>query len=639
MGQSGRKSTLEVSMTLNINALLVRSIPLDHNLKRYFLSKYRHLVMHNGMEYANDKFKTLLYHCQSRLSGENSVPPGVRVNGWMRKLYGYLGSNPEWVLNFLKLYSWVGRLDRHKAAHRTASLLKEISSSAEIPKFISDYMEILNAPLWLKRTLYDVNRIEPAATFHRYAKHHTECEWIAYWKEAHNRWSIGKGRQTTLSAYSPFPEHYAQDGDLSYQRDFFLFLRHLTFNSDLAEDVREYLISLISHDIRPEIERQKYQEFIPETDGPLSLAYGEIHFIPKDGCDFRPIAVPNRFFQQGLAPVHNELVSVLRKFHDRDATYNQQRFNDVIQSRVNTRDRFIGSADLSAATDRLPRSWFDPMAERLGLHKESWSLFQTMSGGNWHINHGTEDWPNLIGSSWLVGQPLGTLPSFQVLGLTQHLILESLSLRAGYGHRPYRVLGDDVVIFSKRLWNVYMSELSRRNVKISRHKSYSGKFTQFAGYNFVKNGLPFLTPAHNLIYPNSLFDYQISTGIRIRWGNLPRMLQKGWSRKHYELVQEALVHPLGRGKYKGVPPHMSESLVAFFAELFAPEEDKAPDPELGLGFVQILGMPPVVVSVPEQKRDGLFTRYRRTKLPQWFRQKFRPYEVSYLLDLAKRANT
>jgi hypothetical protein len=623
-------------MTPNINTLLVRSNPLDHNLKRYFIMKYRHLVEHNGVEYANDKFKAILYHCQSYLSGERSIPLPIRRTGWVKKLYGYLGSNPEWVLSFFKLYSWTGKPDIPKAARETVELLNSIRSPSPTPRFINEYIEVLDAPLYVKDIYYDIHRDFPHSMFHKYCKHHTRGEWMQYWKQAHNRWSKGKVHRHA-STPTPFPEVYKTNGQEQFEEDYYYFIRFVALNSALPRKAKDHLIDLMSPAAKDDFGRamqHQYGRITPEsvrrTRRPFGTHAGQIHFIPKGGNGFRPIAVPNRFLQEGMAQAHYELVSVLEKFGDRDATYDQGCFDNVIQSRVNTDDRYIGSVDLSSATDRLPLDWFRSVEHRLDLHPGSWQLFLTCSRSVWNADG--------LHASWRVGQPLGTLPSFQVLGLTQHLILEALSLSEGYGHRPYRVLGDDVVIFSKRLRNRYIIELSKRNVDISFHKSYSGKFSQFAGKNYVKNGKPFLNPDHNMITPNALFDYQISTGIRIKWRNLPKFLRKGWSHRQYNLVQEALVHPLGRGKYPGVPDHMSEDLVSFFSLLFS-DKDEAPSPERSLGFVQLMGSEPTVLSRQELKRDGLFTRYRETKLPLWFKRKFRPYEVMHLLDLAKQVST
>jgi len=598
--------------------------------------KYRHLVEHNGIDYANDKFKQILYHCQSYLSGENNIPLPIRKSGWVKKLYGYLGSNPEWVLSFFKLYSWTGKPNKDVAAQETFDLLKSIKSPSQTPKFINEYIDVLDAPLWEKEALYDYYRILEFSMFHKYCKHHSKNEWMSYWKQAHNRWSKGKVRRHA-STPTPFPEVYKTNGQEQYEEDYYYFIRYVAINTSLPRKAKDYLISLMSPAAKSDHGRgmrHKWARITPasvrESRRPFGTHAGKIHFIPKGGNGYRPIAVPNRFLQEGMALVHYELVSVLEKFGDRDATYDQGKFDNVIQSRVNTDDRYVGSVDLSAATDRLPLDWFRSIEHRLDLHQGSWETFLTCSRCTWDTNG--------LRAKWKVGQPLGTLPSFQVLGLTQHLILESLSLSEGYGHRPYRVLGDDVVLFSKRLRNRYIKELSKRRVDISIHKSYSGKFTQFAGKNYVKNGIPFLNPDHNLISPNALFDYQISTGIRIKWRNLPRFLKKGWSKDQYNLVQEAIVHPLGRGKYDGVPDHMSEALVHLYS-LLESDHDKPLDPEKSLGFVQLNQSAPLVLSRSEIKHDGLFTRYRKTELPEWFRSKFRPYQVSYLLDLAKQVST
>lgn len=96
----------------SVNVPIVRSIPLNKDLKRYFVMKYRYLTCHNGIGYACDVFSTLRVTLMQYLADESrrdhldeylQMCP-VRKNGWLRRLFMEADCNPHSVLDFLKLY-------------------------------------------------------------------------------------------------------------------------------------------------------------------------------------------------------------------------------------------------------------------------------------------------------------------------------------------------------------------------------------------------------------------------------------------------------------------------------------------------------------------------------------------------------
>jgi len=360
----------------------------------------------------------------------------------------------------------------------------------------------------------------------------------------------------------------------------------------------------------------------------MSGAYvGDIHYIPKGGTGSRPIAVPNRFLQEGLVPLYGYLKILLGRLST-DATFDQEKFDPVIQSRVTTDSRFVGSVDLTEATDNLPMDWILWFVTKNILpYPKGWEslrLFQYLARSQWN-NDGYM-------SRWTVGQPLGTLPSFCWLGLTHNIFLESLSLWLGFGHSPYRVLGDDVVIFSKRLHRNYIREFSKRGIPLSLTKTYSGKLTEFAGKTFIKRLTPFLTPDHNVVTFSNLFDWQFATGIRIPWRNLPRKIHKRITRytgklamsgqQCYELIQYLAVPSRGSTRHPFPDKKWEDMLVQLW--LLLEEEVLEPDHgQLHTGIICLQDMVGVINSQPLEM-GGYFRRYYQTRLPEWYRRKFRP---------------
>jgi hypothetical protein len=250
---------------------------------------------------------------------------------------------------------------------------------------------------------------------------------------------------------------------------------------------------------------------------------GEIQHIPKTGTiKRRSIAVPNRYVQLGLSAIHQLLERVVSRLPN-DATYDQSKFDKRIQSRMD-RGFYTGSVDLSQATDHLPLVWMSAIFKGLLRNSatedqiKSWELFIKVCRSNWY-NDG-------IISRWTVGQPLGTLPSFNVLAITHNVWLESMSAALGLGHSPYVVLGDDLLVFNSRLRSSYIQTMEHRMIPISKNKSFEGELVQFAGKTFIPGQHPFYTTDHHDLQWSSLFDYQRATGIEIGFNNLPHYVRK-----------------------------------------------------------------------------------------------------------------
>jgi len=629
-------------MSTILKALLLRSIPLDHQMKRYFISKYRFLRRHNGDEYALKRFKDITHYLMS-LRTPVPVPCPVRRTGWMKRLEANFLSHPHWVLNFLKFFNNMADKKTTRSVGEDFSVLLQSLKDEPVPRFVKVYRNHLRMDRQALVSSYNHNRSNRNAPYFRYCSFHSLREWLEYWNRVHHewtdQWNFGVNHtplldSSAIGTYQVSPMSYpkAKDPQGAYEVDVFYHLRYLAYNTDLTQKERTYLRGWLSPDALNKVDQLKLGRLsilpVPKliTNGPFGTHAGQIHFVQKGTNDFRPIAVPNRFLQETMEPVHKQLVSVVRRKELKDASFKQHKFNNVIQSRVNTDDRFVGSIDLKNATERLPLSWFIPMEELLGLSESSsWSLFIRSAREVWNLNGKRV--------SWKRGQPLGTLPSFQVLSLTHHLILEALSLEEGYGHRPYRILGDDLVVFSKRLYRRYEREAQHRNILLSKQKTFYGSIAQFAGQTFIKNCIPFMTPDQGTVYKTNLFDWSYATGIRLRWRNLPRTLKQVFDndKRLFENVQTLCVFPRGTSRSNWSPVE-EQLLVDYFA---CNTEVSTPDLQKVYGWVMHQGWL-TVVSNMERKRDELFTRYRSTNVPGWFEQKFRPAPVDTVLAFARK---
>jgi hypothetical protein len=371
---------------------------------------------------------------------------------------------------------------------------------------------------------------------------------------------------------------------------------------------------------------------------------GDIHHIPKKGTvKRRPIAAPNRFLQLGMNPSYQVLESIVDRL-PRDCTFNQSRFDQKITNRVTNENLYVGSVDLSQATDNLPFSWGQFIWDELVSDfvspsiQKSWKLFVECSRGRWN-NDG-------IISRWTVGQPLGCLPSFMTLAMTHNIFLEALAFSLGYGHSPYTVLGDDVLILSKKLRKNYIRILGNRGIPLSLHKSYEGNLVEFAGKVFVKNRLAFHTSDQSPVTFGNLFDYQRATGIIIPWDHLPTKVKRKFSRvveingvrntnvapRIYELCQLANI-----GRCKHPLRKEDELLTSYFYYDCLLSDDIQPDPNLQSGIVRISGHPITYLDYGYANKHGFKQRFREVGLPDWYRKKFRPVSTDKIARCATLA--
>jgi len=308
------------------------------------------------------------------------------------------------------------------------------------------------------------------------------------------------------------------------------FLEYFPGFRDLEEtvpvDALDWIIYELSQDKSKIFAAYELDELYGEASSEVYV--GEIHHIPKKGTvSRRPIAAPNRLLQYGLVPFGELLYRILRRL-PRDHTFAQRKSVPYIQSRLN-KGYYVCSVDLSKATDYLPKSVGDYILDSIlpeDLNKDilaSRNLFDYMSRAPWKNGNHL--------SNWKVGQPLGTLPSFGMLGLTHNILLESLALSAGYLHSPYTVLGDDVLLFSKRMRKIYISIMDRLGVPLSLHKSYEHNLVEFAGLVMIAGQPARYCPDHQAVNKYNLFDWSRNAGFLLSFSELPGKIQKWLTRK------------------------------------------------------------------------------------------------------------
>jgi hypothetical protein len=204
-----------------------------------------------------------------------------------------------------------------------------------------------------------------------------------------------------------------------------------------------------------------FKEHIPEPEGTKVPVTGRIALIPEGGAKTRTIAIGDYWSQRVLTPIHDKVMELLRTL-ETDGTWAQDdQFARVCKlSPGNPTYSF----DLSSATDRFPVSLQTVVVSHL-FGKEVGDLWEkVLCHRDFHSPTGNVRWRR--------GQPLGLLSSWAVFALTHHLFIEySAFLEGRKTFKGYAVLGDDVVIWNRKVASRYKSLLEQIDVKINQSKS------------------------------------------------------------------------------------------------------------------------------------------------------------------------
>jgi hypothetical protein len=518
---------------------------------------------------------------------------------------------------------------------------------------MSKYTHRVYAERFLRK-LYEAALVDGNHIYHPMAKRSTEKQftqyWLSWWKRL-NR-PAERYESEIMIRYAnkqPYPELYKDfkgfTSSSSYERDAYQCLCML-WNEDpngpLSPASRRLLATLFESALL--LQEETVLGYTPKSisDG---CWIGEIHHIPKKGTvRRRAIACGNRFVQQALVPCATPWYNLLRGF-PQDCTFKQDKLDKFIARRLE-RGKYVGSVDLSQATDNLPYSWGVRIMETVhfsfrdqateNLYRDSKQLFHDSTRAFWY-NDG-------YFSRWTVGQPLGTLPSFALLGVTNNILLESISAFCGFTHSPYGVLGDDTVMFHPRVRDIYLRIMRKHNVPLSIHKSYENRLVEFAGKVFVKGLIPFFCSDQVAIHIASLYDYQRSTTIWIPYAHLPAKVKEEFKK----LVSKALgrvpsyrevllVYTMSRelelgwrnGAYSKSllsREDLTELIPIYWSQ--PREDDAVPFRREATGIApfgdRVVRFTPE--SVQLEKTDG------KDRLPRWFVSKYRPAATSKIVS-------
>jgi hypothetical protein len=563
--------------------VVLRCIPISKDLKRYFWSKYQHLRTHSGPKYAAATFKELRQVIMTYVDSPDRIARKeefialcpVRKNGWLRKLFLYADTQPHHVLQFLKLYTTEAEpvVSEREAAEKMDQELKATAEAwpeTPISYELDEWLWALTHRHYVKDLIYYVYTVgyvdNPVfdgyypeytlamlnATIPRMKRSGYSLKWcfnhfLGYLSKMDRiftpRRMTDEDALQKVRNHLPKMEDYAFWGKGSKPISQIYDANGIICDASGENPFEEDLMSLFSLDQVWHPATRPIMEVLPDSLTDMAdevnaaeegmEVVGHIRQIPKKGTVVRrSIADPNKFLQAGLVPFQQLLRSMTNRI-PRNCQFDQTKMNLRIRAELDS--GFAGSVDLHQATDWLPLRWFEQISDTYffrwfpeDAHEvssgdyvpedkfvvDSFRLFALMARAIWD-NEGLE-------SAWASGQPLGTLPSFEILTLTHFAICEALSWLTGDTSSPYALLGDDVVFFNEVVRKNYITHMTEHKIPLSLHKSYENRLTEFAGVLYVENQEPRYASDVPFISWYNLFDYQRATRVVIHYRDLPK---------------------------------------------------------------------------------------------------------------------
>lgn len=195
----------------------------------------------------------------------------------------------------------------------------------------------------------------------------------------------------------------------------------------------------------------------------------------------RIVALGDMVSQSALTGIDKILMDILRSNKINDVTFNQAALPQYMKYHSYKYGALPATSDLTAFTDRLPR--------RLNQELVGY-LFGSDIGELWGtvvfdrrftvskdaVNNGV---PNHV--SYAVGSPMGLLTSWSSSAIVHHLIIDYAHELCGIDNRSYIVLGDDVGIWDRQVYDVYIELMMLLGVEVNRVKSTnSSTYCEFA---------------------------------------------------------------------------------------------------------------------------------------------------------------
>jgi hypothetical protein len=205
---------------------------------------------------------------------------------------------------------------------------------------------------------------------------------------------------------------------------------------------------------------------------------GTISPIQELGCKLRPAANPWLVLQAINNPLKGKLENISINIPE-IVTYNQESGRDTLLEWI-SQETQVWSLDASSFTDRFPLDFQKTILHELVkqdfISQAMYDVFDITSD----MKYWFQPINRLV--SYKFGQPQGLGPSFSLATLAHYVLVDALRMALNIKTKPFRVLGDDIIIANQDLAHAYMKWMDDCNVEINMTKSIiSNSLGEFAG--------------------------------------------------------------------------------------------------------------------------------------------------------------
>lgn len=229
---------------------------------------------------------------------------------------------------------------------------------------------------------------------------------------------------------------------------------------------------------------QDQHNLICECNYPIS----KVVQLPASAGKVRNIAIVDYFTQHVMSPIHDHLMSYLKRLTKRgtDGTYDQigavSRLSSRIISGLDSTGDPRGKIYFSASYDQSSCTEYFPVRiQRLIIEK---FLGEDLSN-LWRSILVDRSFKSLMSDGsyldlrWTKGQPLGALSSWAAMAVSHHMMVQFAAYKSGVLRQfskglftDYCVLGDDIVILNRAVALQYESLCKEWGMKINHSKSH-----------------------------------------------------------------------------------------------------------------------------------------------------------------------
>jgi hypothetical protein len=215
---------------------------------------------------------------------------------------------------------------------------------------------------------------------------------------------------------------------------------------------------------------------------PFKPMLGKLRAKEEAAGKVRIFAMVDPITQWILYPLHTAIFSCLRLW-PMDGTFEQ-----TLPLKRMTFGKGLYSVDLTAATDRLPMPLQEAMISLLTGSAEIAAAWKTLLVERDYsfFQLGYSKWAGRY--RYAIGQPMGALSSWASLAITHHFLVQLAAWRSGFVpaglvYTNYSVLGDDLVIGDREVYEEYLVILTQLGMPVNLSKSiisHKGTALEFA---------------------------------------------------------------------------------------------------------------------------------------------------------------